>query len=98
MYNLAFMPSVGENGGIHRISGYRMGYAVDEVTASTGKGKQPFRLPIDVGGANTGKSKVYAGTLTTDGSQAPVSGSSGSGAPHNNIPPYLAVYMWWRTA
>lgn len=38
------------------------------------------------------------GTLTTEGSQAPVSGSSGSGAPHNNMPPYLAVYMWQRTA
>lgn len=38
------------------------------------------------------------GTLTTSGSTVPVSGSSGSGAPHNNMPPYLVVYMWWRTA
>lgn len=38
------------------------------------------------------------GTLTTSGSTVPVSGSSGSGAPHNNMPPYMVVYMWWRTA
>lgn len=38
------------------------------------------------------------GTLTTDGTTVPVSGSSGGGAPHNNMPPYLAVYVWKRTA
>lgn len=61
MYQKAFMPAVGENGGYHRVSGYRMGYAVDGVTPSTGAGQHTFRLPIDVGGKDTGKSKVYAG-------------------------------------
>lgn len=61
MYQNAYLPAVGENGGVHRVSGYRMGYAVDGVTPSTGSGQHGGRLPIDVGGANTGKSKVYAG-------------------------------------
>lgn len=65
MYQKAFMPAVGENGGVHRVSGYRMGYGVDGVTPSTGKGQHGGRLPMDVGGANTGKSKVYAGNDMT---------------------------------
>lgn len=61
MYKKAFMPAVGENGGYHRVSGYRMGYAVDGVAPSTGNGAHGGRLPIDVGGKDTGKSKIYAG-------------------------------------
>lgn len=65
MYKKAFMPAVGENGGYHRVSGYRMGYAVDGVAPSTGNGAHGGRLPIDVGGKDTGKSKVYAGNDMT---------------------------------
>lgn len=61
MYKLAYMPAVGEGGGVHRVSGYRMGYAVDGVAPSTGSGAHGGRLPIDVGGKDTGKSKIYAG-------------------------------------
>lgn len=61
MYQKAFMPAVGENGGYHRVSGYHMGYRVDGVAPSTGSGAHGGRLPIDVGGKDTGKSKVYAG-------------------------------------
>lgn len=61
MYKFAYMPAVGENGGYHRVSGYRMGYRVDGVAPSTGRGAHGGRLPIDVGGKDTGKSKVYAG-------------------------------------
>lgn len=61
MYQKAFMPAVGENGGVHRVSGYHMGYRVDGVSPSTGSGAHGGRLPIDVGGKDTGKSKVYAG-------------------------------------
>lgn len=65
MYQKAFMPAVGEGGGYHRVSGYHMGYAVDGVSPSTGSGAHGGRLPIDVGGKDTGKSKVYAGNDMT---------------------------------
>lgn len=61
MYQNAYLPAVGENGGVHRVSGYHMGYAVDGVTPSTGSGQHGGRLPIDVGGSDTGKSRIYAG-------------------------------------
>lgn len=61
MYQKAFMPAVGDGGGYHRVSGYHMGYTVDGVSPSTGSGAHSGRLPIDVGGKDTGKSKVYAG-------------------------------------
>lgn len=61
MYKKAYMPAVGEGSGIHRVSGYHMGYRVDGVSPSIGSGAHRGRLPIDVGGKDTGKSKVYAG-------------------------------------
>ena len=32
------------------------------------------------------------------GSSSDVIGNTGGGKPHNNMPPYLAVFMWKRTA
>ena len=40
-----------------------------------------------MGGANDGMTNVYSTTT----------GSVGSGQAHNNMQPYLAVYMWYRT-
>ena len=53
-----------------------------------------------VGWSGNSPSKSYLNNINDGyvGSNNPVSKSTGGGAAHNNMPPYLAVYVWQRIA
>lgn len=49
-------------------------------------------------GTNTGANAVYGSNGTGNGADYDNRGYVGGDQPHNNMPPYLAVYVWQRTA
>lgn len=62
-----------------------------------------YHTPLDSGArfaANAGSTQPY-GVGMPSGNNVKLdwmTGSSGGGAAHNNMPPYQTVYVWQRTA
>lgn len=88
--------TAGSTGGAatHTLTGHEM------PTHSHGLVRQQWYNSDTVASSGTGSIYSWKSSTggTTSASYNGITGAVGSGAAHNNMPPYLAVFMWKRTA
>lgn len=68
---------------------------VDEIPSHRHPGLTVTEQPANIGNGNSGIGLNYSGS---NGGSPLVTAFAGGGQAHNNMPPYLVVYMWKRTA
>ena len=83
---------------------YKAGSTGGEATHTLTQGEMPKHNHViyypNAGGPDTGAAIGFpeAGSKNTWWAAACMTGQTGGSAAHNNMPPYLAVYVWARTA
>lgn len=79
--------------------GYSAGATGGEATHKLTQNEMPAHAHgIDYMGAYSGSSGAWGGFVAASGTGTVNTKSTGGGAAHNNMPPYLVVYVWRRTA
>jgi microcystin-dependent protein len=79
---------------------HNMGFQYAQTTTATGSAYRVTDIQNAAGGGGTAGTAVVSssGSSHQHDVQGHTASSAGGGLGHNNMPPYLTVYMWRRTA
>lgn len=96
--DVASMPAHGHTQDAHTHVQNAHTHVITSQTATTGGATSYEHGALDTSSAENEATEVTAATTAVNQDATATNQSTGGGGAHNNVQPYITVYMWKRTA